>query len=290
LPTRRVLNGVVDKNIHPELSDYGRRHPITAPLEAMENSWGDWNRYLKVTPTTEKAQTLLQTEDGAPLLVISDQFDGRVAQFTTDQIWLWARGYDGGGPYADIMRRLAHWLMKEPSLDYKNFRVEGADGDFYIHYEGDNIEARTVTVSNPDQSQKTLKPKINQLDDGQIKFKTRHTPDLPGVYHFRYGPYEERLIYKDTNAPEYQKLISNTERLQPVVQATGGALVTSSDTQDIKLSMTGQGTRYSRGNTLYLRESAQLEDREVEIEPLLPWWLVGIFGIVFMVAGWLRQE
>jgi hypothetical protein len=188
------------------------------------------------------------------------------------------------------MRRLAHWLMKEPSLDYKNFRVEGADGDFYIHYEGDNIEARTVTVSNPDQSQKTLKPKINQLDDGQIKFKTRHTPDLPGVYHFRYGPYEERLIYKDTNAPEYQKLISNTERLQPVVQATGGALVTSSDTQDIKLSMTGQGTRYSRGNTLYLRESAQLEDREVEIEPLLPWWLVGIFGIVFMVAGWLRQE
>lgn len=290
LPTRRVLNGVVEKNIHPKLSDYGRRHPITAPLEAIEDSWGDWNRYLEVTPTSENAQTLLETKDGAPLLVISDQFEGRVAQFSTDQIWLWARGYDGGGPYADIMRRLAHWLMKEPSLEYKNFRVEGAEGDFYIRYEGENIDERNVTVTTPDQSQKIIKPEINQLAEGRIEFETHHTPALPGVYHFRYGPYEEHLIYKDTNAPEYQKLISNTELLYPATEATGGALVRSPDAPDVHFSMTEQRARYSRGDNLYLRQSSQLENRDVEIDPLLPWWLVGVFGIFFMVAGWLRQE
>lgn len=290
LPTRRVLNGVVEKNIHPKLSDYGRRHPITAPLEAIEDSWGDWNRYLEVTPTSENAQTLLETKDGAPLLVISDQFEGRVAQFSTDQIWLWARGYDGGGPYADIMRRLAHWLMKEPSLEYKNFRVEGAEGDFYIRYEGENIDEGNVTITTPDQSRKVLKPKINQLAEGRIEFEIRHTPALPGVYHFRYGPYEEHLIYKDTNAPEYQKLISNTELLYPAAESTDGALVRSPDAPDVHFSMTEQRARYSRGDNLYLRQSSQLENRDVEIDPLLPWWLVGVFGIFFMVAGWLRQE
>ena len=42
---------------------------------------------------------------------------GRVAELLSDQIWLWARGFEGGGPQAELLRRLAHWLMKEPELE-----------------------------------------------------------------------------------------------------------------------------------------------------------------------------
>ena len=49
--------------------------------------------------------------------------EGRVAQFLSDQGWLWARGYDGGGPQMELLRRLAHWLMKEPELEENDLRV-----------------------------------------------------------------------------------------------------------------------------------------------------------------------
>ena len=38
-------------------------------------------------------------------------------ELLSDQIWLWARGFEGGGPQAELLRRLAHWLMKEPELE-----------------------------------------------------------------------------------------------------------------------------------------------------------------------------
>ena len=44
--------------------------------------------------------------------------DGKtVAQLMSDQIWLWARGFEGGGPQAELLRRLAHWLMQEPEAE-----------------------------------------------------------------------------------------------------------------------------------------------------------------------------
>lgn len=293
LPARRAPEGVAVKNITPQISDYGQRHPITQPLENLENSWGSWNRYLRMAPVDERARTLLETEDGAPLLIISDSADpmeGRIAQFTTDQIWLWARGYDGGGPYADTMRRVAHWLMKEPSLEYKSFNVVGTEGQFHISYDGDDINEQVVTITEPDQNTLEQSPDIEQGDQGQVRFTMRHQPTLPGVYHFRYGDFEEQIIYKDTNAPEYQKLISDPARLMPVTEATGGSVVTASRVDGVGFSMRDSNARYHRGNQLYFRRSSQLENRDVDIAPLIPWWLAGVFGVALMVGGWLRQE
>ena len=48
----------------------------------------------------------------SPLLVLNRVDKGRVALLLSDQMWLWARGFDGGGPYLDLLRRLAHWLIE----------------------------------------------------------------------------------------------------------------------------------------------------------------------------------
>ena len=50
---------------------------------------------------------------------------GRVAQLLSDQMWLWARGFEGGGPQAELLRRLAYWLMKEPDLEENDLRADG---------------------------------------------------------------------------------------------------------------------------------------------------------------------
>ena len=59
----------------------------------------------------------MRTPDGQPLLALDRVGEGRVALLLSDQIWLWSRGHDGGGPQAELLRRIAHWLMKEPALE-----------------------------------------------------------------------------------------------------------------------------------------------------------------------------
>ena len=58
----------------------------------------------------------MQAADEKPLLVLNDYGEGRVGLMLSDHGWLWARGFEGGGPHVDLYRRLAHWLMKEPDL------------------------------------------------------------------------------------------------------------------------------------------------------------------------------
>ena len=120
LPTGRIEVG----GFTPEISDTGARHTITQPLEGR--SWGDWVRYIEAS--ADVGDVLMTARDGDPLLIVDRVGEGRVAQIMSGQIWLWARGYDGGGPYAELMRRMIHWLMKEPELEERQLRLEPQGG------------------------------------------------------------------------------------------------------------------------------------------------------------------
>ena len=56
----------------------------------------------------------------------------------SDHAWLWARGYDGGGPHAALLRRLLHWLMREPELEEEALTA---------HSEGRNLVVERQTLS-----------------------------------------------------------------------------------------------------------------------------------------------
>ncbi len=74
----------------------------------------------------EHGRTLMDGAEKQPLLVLDHKGKGRVALLTSDQAWLWARGYEGGGPHSDLLRRLSHWLMKEPDLEEERLIAYGA--------------------------------------------------------------------------------------------------------------------------------------------------------------------
>src|SRR5579883_2032606 len=115
---------LTEEPYRPQLTDLGKRHPVTRGLEGSADNpphWSEWFRLVDARP--EKGTTVMQGPDGKPLLQLSREGEGRVALLLSDHIWLWARGFEGGGPHLDLLRRLSHWLMKEPDLEEEALRL-----------------------------------------------------------------------------------------------------------------------------------------------------------------------
>src|SRR5277367_6018603 len=131
-PLGEILPGeptgkVFEQPFKPQLTEVGKRHPVTAGLDGggATPSWGRWFRHIEVT--ARHGEVVMSGVDNEPLLLLDRVGQGRIAQLASDHIWLWSRGYDGGGPQAELLRRLAHWLMKEPALEEEDLRAEVKD-------------------------------------------------------------------------------------------------------------------------------------------------------------------
>jgi len=142
---------VVDGAFRPVVTALGARHPVTEGLPGAGNGtpqWGSWYRYIQAPPTG--GQALLEAGDGAPLLLLDRVGDGRVALLLSDQIWLWSRGHEGGGPQQELLRRIAHWAMKEPALeeDALRARVE-ADRLLIERRAVEDLNGVETTITSP---------------------------------------------------------------------------------------------------------------------------------------------
>ena len=125
-PSGRTTDGP----FRAQLTDLGKRHPVTRGLEGADQDPPHWSRWFRlVDARAAKGTTVMQGPDNKPLLLLSREGEGRVALLLSDHIWLWARGYEGGGPHIDLLRRLSHWLMKQPDLEEEALRlfVRGRD-------------------------------------------------------------------------------------------------------------------------------------------------------------------
>ena len=140
-----------DEPFRAEISPDGAKHPVTRGLaggDADPPAWGRWLRQIGGEQTG--GATLMQGVGNSPLLVLNRVDKGRVALLLSDQMWLWARGFDGGGPYLDLLRRLAHWLMKEPDLEEEALRARANGRDLTIERQSLKGEVPQATVTGPD--------------------------------------------------------------------------------------------------------------------------------------------
>ncbi len=147
-PTGQVL----EQPFLPELTLMGRRHPVTSGLEGAgppghSATWGRWFRQIEAT--TREGVSVMSGIGDRPLLVLNRVGKGRTAQLLSDQIWLWSRGYQGGGPQAELLRRVAHWLMKEPDLEEEDLRASVVDGRIEILRRSLSDKPVTVHVTTP---------------------------------------------------------------------------------------------------------------------------------------------
>jgi hypothetical protein len=142
--------GMTERAFHARLSALGKRHPVTRALEGSTDEPPHWSRWFRLVNTKNNNGTsVLEGPDGKPALILSREGEGRVALLLSDHIWLWARGYEGGGPHIDLLRRLSHWLMKQPDLEEEALRLSSRGRELVIERQTMAESVAEVTVTTP---------------------------------------------------------------------------------------------------------------------------------------------
>ena len=211
----------VEAPYRARVSEEGQRHPVTRGLRGFdtnngEPSWGRWFRIIGAKPTS--GVTVMRGADDNPLLVLSRVDKGRVGLLLTDQMWLWARDYDGGGPYLDLLRRLAHWLMKEPDLEEEALRASAKGREVMVERQSVSGEARETDLIAPDGS----KTKLDMTPYAPGLSRAHLTVDRFGLYRAEDGEHVALVNVGQENPLEMRDVVSNTEKLRPITEATGG--------------------------------------------------------------------
>jgi hypothetical protein len=230
---------VTETPFKPDLTDLGKRHPVTRGLPGSGDgkpTWGRWFRLIDTLPATG-AETLMSGPDEKPLLVLAHQGEGRVAQLLSDHGWLWARGFEGGGPQTELLRRMAHWLMKEPDLEEEKLSGKQVGDKLFITRQtlADKVEPVLITMP----SGKT--EKLAFTSDGAGHFTASMPITEAGLHTLNDGKLIAATAVGSGDTKEASDIRATTEKLQPVAMATGGGIAWLEDgTSTIGKSTTGQ--------------------------------------------------
>jgi hypothetical protein len=212
---------IIEARYRAHLGIEGQRHPVTRNLpnwNSKENPWGEWLR--AVGARVREGHVVLDGPEGTALLDLARVGDGRVGLFLTDQIWLWPRGYEGGGPYLDLLRRLSHWLMKEPELEEEALRAAADGQEIAVERQTLADSAGPVEITAPSGAKSSLS--LAQADEGL--WKGVFTAGEDGLYRLKQGDQTALVSTGAADAKEFQDVISDTERLRPIAEATGGSV------------------------------------------------------------------
>ena len=203
----------------PRLTDLGKRHPVTRDLEGSDTNPPHWSQWFRLIDTRNPTGTaVMEGPDNKPLLVLAREGEGRVALLLSDHIWLWARGFEGGGPHLDLLRRLSHWLMKEPDLEEEALRLVVRGHELLVRRQTMSDEASPVTLTSPSGTTSTLK--LVPKEPGSWEAST--TASELGLWRATDGKLNALVNIGPANPREFAEVTSTTSVLAPIAAATGG--------------------------------------------------------------------
>lgn len=282
---------VTEKAFYPRLTNLGKRHPVTRGLSGSEQEPPHWSRWFRTIDVTQpQGETVMSGPDNKPLLVLNRIGKGRVGMFLSDQGWLWARGFEGGGPYASLYRRIAHWLMQEPELEEEALTANGSGRTLSIRRQTMGDNPGTASVTTP--SGKTLTVDLTQGKPGLFE-NTIQTDEI-GVFRVKNGDLEALAHVGPVDAPEFADSISTTERLQPLAQATGGSVKrlhadAESSVQVPAITAVSAGRATSGNDWIGLRETQDTALKSVHRLPLFS-GLLALAALLMIFGGmWYRE-
>ncbi len=288
-PTARVIDGA----FLPRVSDLGQRHPVTEGLETFapeggeagivgDPRWGRWTRYIELTEPG--GQVVMDGPNGAPLLVLDRVGEGRVALLGSDQAWLWARGFEGGGPQLELLRRLAHWMMKEPDLEEEALTATARGNVLTITRRTLEEGGREVTVTAPDGS--TTQLALREVAPGRFEADFA-APDL-GLYRLSDGDLERVTALGPAAPREFEETIATEDRLAPAVAPTNGGFLSLEDgAPDVRVVREGRPA-VGRG-WVGITPRGAYQTMDIRVSPLLPAWLFLLIAAGLTIGAWLRE-
>jgi len=280
-PTGKVF----EQRLRAHLSASGKRHPITADLPGAddpERHWGRW--YRQIDAQAEHGTILMEGIENKPILVVDRVGKGRVAQILSDHIWLWAREYDGGGPYSEMLRRLSHWLMKEPELEEDRIEAHLEGNRLVIVRRSVEPDSSPVEVTSPSGAKQTV-----NLAEG-VGGRARGTANVTetGLYRISDGKHTALAAVGTLNPLEYADMRATPAKLQPLADATGGGISWLSEGLPELRRVHAERRTSGRGwmGVVENREYTVTGVREV---PLLPGLVLLLVGLGALMLAWRRE-
>jgi len=278
-PTARVL----EEPYRPTVTDLGQRHPVTAGLEKeFDGDWGRWLRQIEVVP--QDGQVVMSGIDEKPLLMLNRVGEGRVALLASDHAWLWNRGYEGGGPQLELLRRLAHWMMKEPELEEEALSAEATGQSMRITRRSLSDEVGNVTVVTP--SGEELELTLDEVSPG--RFETVFDGPEIGLYRLANDEHSAVIGLGPASPVEFEETLASGEALRPLIEATNGGVRALEDgipsIRNVRYGRPAAGRGW-----IGITPREAYETLNVTQIALLPAWLVLLLISGLIVGGWLRE-
>jgi hypothetical protein len=280
---------VTEEAFRARLTDPGQRHPVTRGLEGSNEDPPHWGRFFRVVDSkTTTGTTVMKGAEDQPLVVLSREGEGRVALVLSDQIWLWARGYEGGGPHIDLLRRLSHWLMKQPDLEEEALRLLVHGHEMTVQRQTMADTVASVIVTSPSGMAQTLA--LDQAEPGVWR-KAIDASEL-GLWRASDGKLTTLVNVGPANPREFSEVTSTTEVMAPLAELTGGdsrRLVVGS-AMDVPRVVGVRSSGTLKGDDwigLKLREASVV--RGIGVLPMF----AGLLGLLLLVGSlaltWARE-
>jgi hypothetical protein len=276
---------VLDRPYLAHITEIGQKHPVTRALPGSQTeppSWGEWLR--QISADVKSGSALMSGIDNKPLLVLSREGKGRMALLLSDHAWLWARDYRGGGPHLDLLRRLGHWLMKEPDLEEEALRASTRGGDLVVTRQTMADSAKPVTITTP--SGKTETVTLEAAAPGL--WQATVTPKEAGLHRLTDGELTAFVSVGPANPREYQEVISSTERLAALAGETGGSVRRVADSDGVtpqvpSIISVSAGSRFSGADFIGIHATDASVVRGVGVLPVF----LGFLGLALLAASLL---
>jgi hypothetical protein len=284
---------VIEGPFHPLLTNDGDRHPITSGLLGADASPPRWSRWFRfVESDIDRGNVLMSgTSPEDALLVVSREGEGRVALMLSDQTWLWARGYEGGGPYVGLLRRMVHWLMKEQSLEEEAIETRADPRGVTITRRTMGDDPGPLSVTTPDG----ITRELTMQPTGSGTFETRIDLDSPsdaGLYRLGQGALTALASVGRLDPREFNTLIRTSDILSPIVEETAGGIFSLGPADNIavpRILPIRSGRSYSGADWLGIQPTQATLLRGVSAYPLFG-GLLGLALLLGIVAlTWYRE-
>ncbi len=285
-PTSRVI----ERGFTPRITELGARHPVTAALEDFAPlgaegdgpGWGRWLRQIELAP--DVGQVVMSGAEDAPLLVLDRVGEGRMALLGSDQAWLWDRGFEGGGPQLELLRRLAHWMMGEPELEEEALTATAEGQRLTVSRRSLEAEVADVTITAPDGAETTLT--LDEAEAGLFRAEW-DAPDI-GLYRLTDGTLDTVIALGPAAPREFENTIATRALLDPVITATRGGVARVEDGLP-ELRQVREGRAAAGRGWLGVTPRDAHVTTDLRVAALLPAWAWLLLGAGFALGAWLRE-
>ena len=288
----KLKSETIDQAFLPKLTDIGTRHSITETLVTNNNNepnWSPWARQMALDRLrSDNAVTLMNGINGMPLLAIDEVENGRVAQLSSDQIWIWARDPEKGGPHKELLRRLSHWLMKEPQLEDNKIRMSQDENKIEITVEDSVVGSQILEITKPNNEVINLDIMIEQNGIGRVALETNEF----GVYTVKARKSTKSFAIGPFNDLEFETLVRNDKKLETALSEHPHKIIDHSALSTISRIRSAKvdALNYPRSNEFLIEDKNQFKTLALSSRPLLPPVLMLLFSVLFIVLSWYKES